>query len=346
MPPINREWCEITRDVITEANERINAQFINPLFAELPGISVQEIAGDFFKKMRQLVAFSIELSSSLKDDSSERPDLDGALVPLFKTLFLRARLAKARECDQQRSRTTNPLVIAALEEKRKIYDGIIREKWFQEAEPEPPPSLREMLTLERIEQLDIDARLPERKYDEAFHLLQSQSLFLPDLHYYRAKCGVRDLPVAITFIDIDKFKDFNTALGETHVDRHVLPVFMKAVEAHIYGHGFAYRHGRGDEFAILMPNADVDLAMTFVCGLRKRVAKLGFLGTEKRITMSAGICVANPDCFLTDGELLQKAERAKNFAKSEGRDRVAGYGGNLFDESELRVFTPATPSAA
>jgi diguanylate cyclase (GGDEF)-like protein len=148
--------------------------------------------------------------------------------------------------------------------------------------------------------------------------------------------------VAIAFMDIDKFKDFNTALGETHVDRHVLPVFMKAVETHIYGHGYAYRHGRGDEFVLLMPNADASLAISFVNGLRTRVAELRFHGTDKTITISVGLCVADPDCFLTDSELLQKAERAKNFAEREGRDRVAGYAGALFDESELRVLNPET----
>ena len=116
MPSINREWCEITRDVITEANEQINAQLINPLFAELPGVAVQELASDYFKKMQQLMEFAIALSSSLKDEPSERPELDGSLVPLFKVLFLRARLAKARECDRQRSKTPNPQVIALLEE--------------------------------------------------------------------------------------------------------------------------------------------------------------------------------------------------------------------------------------
>jgi diguanylate cyclase (GGDEF)-like protein len=344
MPSINREWCEITRDVITEANEQINAQLINPLFAELPGISVQEFADNFFKKMRQLMEFAIELSSSLKDESSERPELDGGLVSLFKALFLRARLAKARECDQQRSRTTNPQAIAALEEKRKIYDGIIRETWFQEAVPEYPPSLHELLTLERIEKLGLDALFPERQYDEKFHLLQAPSLLLPDLHYYRGKCGVRDIPVAIAFMDIDKFKDFNTAVGHTNVNRHVLPVFMRSVEAHIYGHGYAYRMS-GDEYALLMPNADADLAMGFVSGLRKRVTALRFVGTDKTITLSIGLCVADRDCFLTDEELQQKAEQAMDFAKNQGRDRVAGYAGKLFDESELRILTPAAPSS-
>ncbi|HEY7424714.1 MAG TPA: GGDEF domain-containing protein [Gemmataceae bacterium] len=344
MPSINREWCEITRDVITEANEQINAQLINPLFAELQGISVQELAGDFFKKMRQLMEFAIELSSSLKDESSQRPELDGTLVRLFKALFLRARLAKARECDQQRSRTPNPQVIAALEEKRKIYDGMIRETWFQEAVPEYPPSLHELLTLERIEKLGLDAHFPERQYDEKFHLLQAPSLLLPDLHYYRGKCGVRDIPVAIAFMDIDKFKDLNTEIGHTNVNRHVLPVFMRSVESHIYGHGYAYRMS-GDEYTLLMPNADADLAMGFVNGLRKRVTALRFVGTDKTITLSIGLCVADRDCFLTDEELQQKAEQAMDFAKKQGRDRVAGYAGKLFDESELRILTPVAPSS-
>jgi diguanylate cyclase (GGDEF)-like protein len=201
-----------------------------------------------------------------------------------------------------------------------------------------------MLTLERIERLGIGTPLADRQYDEKFHLLQAPTLFLPDLHYYRGKCGVRDIPVAIAFMDIDNFKDFNTVVGETNVDRHVVPVFMRAVEAHIYGHGHAYRFG-GDEYALIMPNADADLAMTFVSGLQKRIARLRFVGTDKTITVSVGLCVADRDCFLTDGELLQKAERAKNFAKKEGRDRIAGYGGKLFDENELRSLTPAGSSS-
>ena len=42
----------------------------------------------------------------------------------------------------------------------------------------------------------------------------------------------------------------------------------------------------------------------------------------------------------------KKAEQAMNFAKKEGRDRVAGYAGTLFDESELRILTPAAPNGA
>jgi diguanylate cyclase (GGDEF)-like protein len=197
-----------------------------------------------------------------------------------------------------------------------------------------------MLTLERVEKLDVATLFPERQYDEKFHLLQSRNLFKPDLHYYRSKCGLRGVSVAIAFIDIDDFKkNFNTPYGETHVDLFVLPVFMRALETHIYGHGYAYCYG-GDEYVLLMPNTDADLATDFLQRLRRRIAKLVFHDTEKTITVSAGLCVADWDCHLTDEELLRKAERAKNFAKEKGKDQIAGYTGKLLDESELRILTP------
>jgi hypothetical protein len=243
MPGIKREWCELTRNVINEGQDKLQEQLVSPLHQELPGISLQEVEADFFKKMRELTGYASEISIALGARSAEMPDLPNALVPLFKALFLRARLAKARELGQQRSKTTNPVVIAALEDQLKVYDGVIREDWFQEAVPEYPPSLSDVLTLERAEHLDAGSSFLQRQFDEKFHILQAPALFLPDLHYYRSKCGVRMIPVSIAFLDIDKFKDFNSEVGETLVDRQVLPVFMRALEAHIYGHGFAYRYG-------------------------------------------------------------------------------------------------------
>src|SRR5271166_1452714 len=131
MPSINRDSCEITKRVNTEAHLQITEQLVNPLAAELPEVSVEELASDFFRKMRELAGFANEVSIALGARSSEMPSLPPALVPLFKALFLGARLAKASVLDQQRSKTTNPDVIAALDEQLKVYDGVIREEWFQ-----------------------------------------------------------------------------------------------------------------------------------------------------------------------------------------------------------------------
>jgi diguanylate cyclase (GGDEF)-like protein len=337
MPRINRQWCEIASNVIIDAQERLNAELTDPVYGVLPGVSLQDVAEDFFKRMKELIEFAKEIPILLKTQSTEGLELNPTLVPLFKALFLHARLAKARDIDQQRARTTNPAITTALDNQLNGYDGLIREDWFQAASLDYPPTLRDILTLEQVEKMDAQARLPERLYDEKFHLLQAPGLFLPDLNFFRGKCGVRGLPVAIAFLDIDKFKDFNTTVGHTSVNRNVLPVFMAALEAQIYGHGFAYRMS-GDEYALLMPNADSELALTFLKNLRKRVAALTYLGTDKSISLSVGLCIAERDCFLTDEELLQRGEKAMAFAKNQGRNRIAGYTGKLFDDRELKIM--------
>jgi diguanylate cyclase (GGDEF)-like protein len=342
MPRINRQWCEIASSIIIEAQERLNAELTNPIYGVLPGVSLQDVAEIFFRRMEELMAFANEMSMFLKTRSTEGPELNPALVPLFKALFLQARLTKARFLDQQRARTTNPMIITALDDQLKVYDGLIREDWFQAAAPDHPPSLRDILTLEQVEKMDSQAPLAERQYDEKFHLLQAPGLFLSDLNFFRSKCGVRGLPLAVAFLDIDKFKDFNTTFGHTNVNRNVLPVFMAAVEAQIYGHGYAYRMS-GDEYALLMPNADSELALAFLKSLRRRVAALKYLGVEKTITLSVGLCIADRDCFLTDEELLQRGEKAMAFAKEKGRNRIAGYNGKLFDDRELDVLVEEMP---
>ena len=87
MPPAKREWCEIAKNVINEGQERLQEQLVNPLRQELPDISIQEVAGDFFRKMRELTGFANEISISLGARSPELPDLPSALVPLFKALL-------------------------------------------------------------------------------------------------------------------------------------------------------------------------------------------------------------------------------------------------------------------
>src|SRR5947199_851521 len=97
MPTIKREWCEITKAVINDAQTMLQRQLVTPLLRELPGVSLQEVAADFFRKMRELTGFANEVSISISARSPELPDLPSTLVPLFKALFLQARLAQARE---------------------------------------------------------------------------------------------------------------------------------------------------------------------------------------------------------------------------------------------------------
>src|SRR5207247_1311212 len=131
---------------------------------------------------------------------------------------------------------------------------------------------------------------PAREYDEKFHMLQSPALFLPDLRYFRAKCELRDRPLAVAFLDIDGFKKFNEVHTETKVDRNLLPRFTQALEAHVYHHGYAYRQG-GDEYLVLLPSLSKEFAIAFLDELRLKLASLKYPEIDGSTTVSIGLCL-------------------------------------------------------
>jgi diguanylate cyclase (GGDEF)-like protein len=216
------------------------------------------------------------------------------------------------------------------------------QQWFIDTEAIRMPRLADFLTLHGVETAlaALQLHLPDRQYDEKFHILQPHSLMLPDLHYYRIACSARNGSVAVAFMDIDKFKDFNTKYGEVAVDRDILPVFMSTIAAFIFGRGHAYRYG-GDEYGLILPSVELDEAVSAVDHLRLRLQSTPYRGVDEHTSVSIGLCVVRPESFLTDYEAVQRAARAKNFAKANGRNCVATYAGELYRAEDLYAAAPA-----
>jgi len=121
--------------------------------------------------------------------------------------------------------------------------------------------------------------------------------------------------------NIDEFKDFNTAKGEVHVDRFVLPPILNAVEAAAHGHGRVYRHG-GDEFVLVLPNASESVALDLTTQLARAVAGVQLEGMPHQPRLSIGVWITQPESHLTATELIDAASLAKKQSKSEGRNRI------------------------
>jgi hypothetical protein len=51
--------------------------------------------------------------------------------------------------------------------------------------------------------------------------------------------------------------------------------------------------------------------------------------------------IVRPDCHLTGYEIERAAERAKDFAKKSGCNRVATYGSTPIKEGDWRIATAA-----
>ncbi len=131
----------------------------------------------------------------------------------------------------------------------------------------------------------------------------------------------RGLPVALAMVDVDHFKQFNDAHGHQTGDavlRHVAAV----ISATVRSGDLVYRYG-GEEFAVLLPGADLDDAVEVVERVRAAIAASPLPGvspeTVPPVTVSVGVSVTPP----ADGAaMVRAADGALYAAKSGGRNRV------------------------
>ncbi len=158
--------------------------------------------------------------------------------------------------------------------------------------------------------------LQQREKHQKFKILDSPALLSADLS---KPSGI--LGRAVLYIDLDNFKGINTRLTETVVDKLILPPVHHLLSECVEGIGSAYGEG-GDEFTILLPNASQKMAVEFAANVRELISRLEFSGAAKQVQLTASIGVAHGAGG--DGQTLrERANAAKNDAKSNGKNRVS-----------------------
>ena len=114
---------------------------------------------------------------------------------------------------------------------------------------------------------------------------------------------------SVALVDLDRFKDFNDRYGHAAGDR-LLKEAASRWSAQIREMDLLARHG-GEEFALLLPGAGGEDAMTVIERLRRQ--------TPGAITASSG--VAEWDGGEDPDALLARADEALYRAKRNGRDQ-------------------------
>ncbi|MBN1962099.1 MAG: diguanylate cyclase [Deltaproteobacteria bacterium] len=146
------------------------------------------------------------------------------------------------------------------------------------------------------------------------HLLEVISVELPRAERYQTS-------LAFLMLDVDNFKQLNDQYGHQAGDAGLQKV-AEILQAGIRQYDVAARYG-GDEFALLLPQADVEGAMA--CGERCRqdIEKITISGSKPPVlTASIGIVLyPNPKVKKTD-DLIRLADNALYKAKKDGRNRI------------------------
>jgi len=134
-------------------------------------------------------------------------------------------------------------------------------------------------------------------------------------------CARSPLPVSLIVADLDHFKRINDTLGHQTGDR-VIAAFGELVQQTVRESDVAGRIG-GEEFAVLMWNADLSGARLLAEAMRTEFSRLNIEEIPAAWTLTSSFGVAE----LAQGEdfdtLYARADEALYAAKRSGRDQVS-----------------------
>ncbi len=144
-------------------------------------------------------------------------------------------------------------------------------------------------------------------------------------------------PLSFVMIDIDHFKFYNDRNGHPMGDQ-VLRDLAKILKENTREVDVLFRYG-GEEFLILVPEANKDEAVVMAERIRSMVKEFRFPMEEDQpegdLTISIGVA-SYPEDGASGELLIEMADRALYQAKRMGRDSVIPYSVRYPDEHNIR----------
>lgn len=126
---------------------------------------------------------------------------------------------------------------------------------------------------------------------------------------------------AVLMCDLDHFKHINDTWGHAIGDG-VLQHFANTLRAQLRAVDLAGRIG-GEEFAVVLPDTDLERAHAFATRVQQRIADAPFSAGGRRIPLTVSIGISTMHTLDADAELaLIRSDRALYNAKQLGRNRI------------------------
>jgi len=134
-----------------------------------------------------------------------------------------------------------------------------------------------------------------------------------------AQAATERSPLALLMLDLDHFKKVNDNRGHAVGDQ-VLANVGTVMRAAMRSHDFAGRNG-GEEFAILLPDTEIPMALRIAERVRAAIAEMSLPGIDVSVTVSVGVA-GYPEHASTPDRIARLADAALYLAKRQGRNRV------------------------
>jgi diguanylate cyclase (GGDEF)-like protein len=143
-----------------------------------------------------------------------------------------------------------------------------------------------------------------------------------------------DYTSSLIVIDVDKFKDFNDNYGHLAGDK-VLEYIARTIKQSVRTDDVPSRFG-GEEFTILLPNTDKDIAWRVAERLRISIATMMVPWNPPlpQVTASMGITSFNKENMADPDEIIHRADEALYQSKANGRNKTTVWQGGLLFKVE------------
>ena len=140
------------------------------------------------------------------------------------------------------------------------------------------------------------------------------------------------MTLTLMMVDIDYFKKVNDKYGHNAGDE-VLKGIAEILKRQVRGTDTVYRYG-GEEFAVILPDATKEVAVTAAERINKAIGRTGFIinkAKNKRVKVTASIGITSiegaqlANVHVTDmiiPKLVSQADEALYHAKELGRNQV------------------------
>jgi diguanylate cyclase (GGDEF)-like protein len=166
--------------------------------------------------------------------------------------------------------------------------------------------------------------------------LMNRDTCLQRLEDALTRTAVRHDGIAALFIDLDKFKEVNDALGHRAGD-HLLRLLSQRLKALVTESRYCARNS-GDEFLFVLDPCTASQAQAFARRLLEQIVKpFEVAGQRLTIGASIGIAIAAEDDVINASDLINHADTAMYAAKASGRLAIRVFSADADHNSRRRL---------